>query len=207
MFGFSKQEKLKKLMLKNYRLSESILLEQKNLDRSSDLFNLQYNDLELHLKEIGLIYEQLRKEYKDFNIIDKEENWKLLKPKYSQGEYFVITNRFNKDFFSYYSKYHGSSTPYISISIEPIFHKYTVIPYNKVEKLGGTDLLLKAIKKKAQNEAERESQRILGKIDLDLLDIYLQIKKANTTYVITNYKKTSDLSKLAKLTNTNIVVK
>ena len=205
MFGFSKQQKLKKLMLKNYRLSESILLEQKNLDRSSDLFNLQYNDLELHLKEIGLIYEQLRKEYKDFNIIDKEGNWKLLKPKYSQGEVFAITDRHNKEFFNHYL-YHGNSPQFVSNIVEPLFHKYTVLPYNKVEKLGGTDLLLKAIKKKAQNEAERESQRILGKVDLDLLDIYLQIKEANTAYVVTDHKKTSDLSKLTKLTNTNIVL-
>lgn len=108
MFAITKQQKIRKLLIKQYKLSLNLETEIKFLKSNynfedtytsgSEIKLLEIEDLQLRLEKLSILFDSLKSTYNGFEICDfSKDKWKLDKPVSSEGTLFVISkNEYSK---------------------------------------------------------------------------------------------------------------
>lgn len=109
MFAFTKLQKQKKLLVnltKSYNDVKSDL--RHYLDDNSDdpdLAQAKISKFQLEMLRIATIYDELKEQYPDFNVLRINDHWKLSKPEQSEGTVFKFDPDNTKLHRNYMKKY------------------------------------------------------------------------------------------------------
>lgn len=90
MFNIIKEQKVKLLLIKNYKLSLDIEEKMSEVDTSTEIGQLEYDDYKLSLKKVGFNFDMIKQNYSQFdNAGYYVDSWKLEKPSTSEGRVFT----------------------------------------------------------------------------------------------------------------------
>jgi hypothetical protein len=218
MFGLSKQDKIKKLLIINTKLATTIEKKHsKSLKDKTEIGQLKTERLKIDLLKVCFNYDELKYEYKEFLMLaGKQDTWKLDKPLKSEGAVFTVQPIFLWAITIYIERKNTKSPTLSFDEFSFTFYLNSRLKYQK-QSIIASSLVQKGIRHKLAHQLIKKAENLFKKhIKIEsismLINYFLLHEYLNTSsydaVILSNGTSTLNielLSNIAKLTNTNII--
>lgn len=200
MLAFIKRQRTIKLLKQHIKLDNEVLTKRDELDKSNPTYELEYNDLTLQAKQLAVSFDNLKQSVHYFHIIDSsKELWKLNKPYYSEGVVFNISDEI--------PEYRHNPINYVHRRLYTPAELINIMPSIKAAQKYAAPLLYKHLYNLKLDNLTNRAVEFLGEPNTTAYLLYIAIEKHQIASLRREGFNSSTLIKIAKLANTNIVLK
>ena len=204
MLDYFKNKRLKRTLIDLTEASKKLEQDKNTVSTSDPLHSIKISKYNLELLKIATYYDELKLQYPNFTLLEREDNWKLEKPSESEGTVFKLSE-FNQKYT--YSDY--------NISAHMKYYENTL---SHITSMKPSRFLEKALKAKAHNKLTAHASNICNELGIitsypiSCAEIYHSLNIYHTLYPtytafhgsMTYHHKC--LEEVAKYTKHNIII-